>query len=108
MATKADYTPTVRGKRAKLAHETGVGNDLQDAEAMVRQILGRVHVGASYLSAVRAVMAAVKGGWPALKRRLREQAGDQTRVCRRHFLRLCLWIHLEHRQTYEMVMSGRF
>ena len=87
-----------------------MSDNVHDDMATIRQqihfLLGNIHVGTSYLSAVRRILGAQP--WSAHKEMIdtwphREAA---SRWYRRHLIRLIVWQHRANRDLYRFVMSG--
>jgi hypothetical protein len=66
---------------------------------MIRQILGRVHIGESNLAACREIFKAMV---PSGRKRYRAL----DRWTKRGTIRTILYIHKQHQQTYYSVMGG--
>ena len=67
---------------------------------IVRQIVGRCHVGEDYLSVVRYVLSKLKGGRTAFFTVPRDE--------RRYIIGSTLACHAENRNTYSAVMGGGY
>jgi hypothetical protein len=68
-------------------------------EHIIRNIVGRCHVGDGYLSVIRYAISRL--------RRKRRGFLALSRPQRREFLRLCINTHAENRRVYISVMTGR-
>lgn len=64
--------------------------------AIIRQILGRVHVSCSNLAAVRAVRRAIRKPWTSIDREVR-----------REIVRAAIEEHQDNRGLYLLVVSAR-
>lgn len=94
--------------RRERADRLRVNNDMHGAEQQIRYILGRVHVGTSYLGAVRAAFG--MSNWSAIRARCNawaDAAGVAGRVYHRQFFRIVLTIHARNRAEYTAVMYPR-
>jgi hypothetical protein len=110
MATRYNYDRPKAEKRTRhdRADRLHVNNDMQGAEEQIRHILGRVHVGTSYLGAVRAAFGI--SNWAAIRAACdtwAAEAGVSCRAYRRQFFRIVLTIHARNRAEYSAVMYPR-
>lgn len=67
---------------------------------MIRQIVGRCHVGDSYLSVIRYVINRMAEGYRTFH--------AQPKAWRKELLREIVTVHRENRELYRAVMTGRF
>jgi acyl-CoA reductase-like NAD-dependent aldehyde dehydrogenase len=70
-----------------------------NADPMIRQIVGRCHVGRSHRSVIRYVVSRLRQGYSTWRTLPRE--------ARREILRNIIAQHDENRAEYRSVMSGR-
>ena len=66
---------------------------------IIRNIVGRCHVGDGYLAVIRYAISRLK--------HKRRGFLAMSRPQRREFLRLCITTHAENRRVYIAVMTGR-
>jgi acyl-CoA reductase-like NAD-dependent aldehyde dehydrogenase len=86
-------------RREVIAARTGRQLQGRPVDAILRRIIGNLHVSASNRTVIRHVVARLKGGYQGYRQSSRAQRGA--------LLRRIIKIHADNRKLYVAVMSGR-